>query len=70
MSKQLSAFEALDIITFDYGYDENVIIIEKELKALDIIRNLPQEEKQILLNAIYTYTKNEKVFELLKEVLR
>ena len=43
--------------------------IEKELKALEIIKSLPQEEKEILLNAIYTHTKSEEEYDLLKEVL-
>ena len=41
----------------------------KKLKALEIIKNLPQEEKEMLINAVYTYTKNEEEYELLKEVL-
>ena len=43
--------------------------LEKELKALEIIKSLPQEEKEILLNAIYTHTKSEDNYDLLKEVL-
>ena len=41
----------------------------KSLKALDIIKNLPQEEKQILLNAIYNYTKSEEKYDLVKGIL-
>lgn len=42
---------------------------QKSLKALEIIKKLPQEEKQVLLNAVYTYTKSEEKYNLLKEVL-
>lgn len=42
---------------------------EKKVKALEIIKTLPQEEKQILLNTIYSYTKSEEEYELLKEIL-
>lgn len=41
----------------------------KQLKVLQIIENLPQEEKQVLLNAVYTYTKSEEEYDLLKEML-
>lgn len=41
----------------------------KQLKVLQIIGNLPQEEKQVLLNAVYTYTKSEEKYNLLEEVL-
>lgn len=42
---------------------------EKKLKALEIIKELPNEDKQVLLNAIYTYTKSEEKYDLLKEIL-
>ena len=32
--------------------------VNKEHKALEIIKKLPQEEKQVLLNAIYTYSEH------------
>lgn len=35
MSKEL---EALDKIAYSYGYDENILIINKSLKALEIIK--------------------------------
>ena len=41
----------------------------KNHKALEIIKKLPKEEKQVLLNAVYTYTKSEEKYDLLKEVL-
>ena len=43
--------------------------VAKRLKALEIIKKLPEEEKQILLNLVYTYTKSEEEYDLLKEVL-
>ena len=42
---------------------------QKKFKAFEIIKSLPQEERQILLNAIYTYTKSEEEYDLLKEIL-
>ena len=39
---------------------------EKQLKALEIIKNLPIEERLMLLNAIYTYTKSEEKYDLVK----
>lgn len=52
------------------NYDYSAYIeIEKSLKALEIIKKLPKEEKQVLLNIVYTYTKNEEEYDLLKEVL-
>lgn len=38
MSKGL---EALDKIAYSYGYDENILIINKSLKALEIIKSKP-----------------------------
>ena len=49
--------------------EKRVNQLEKQLKALEIIKNLPQDEKQVLLNAIYTYTKNEEEYDLVKEEL-
>lgn len=51
------------------AFHNELDIIEKSLKALEIIKELPNEEKQVLLNAVYTYTKNEEKYDLLKEVL-
>ena len=43
---------------------------EKKLKALEIIKKLPEEEKQIILNAVYTYASSEEEYNLLlKEIL-
>lgn len=49
---------------------EELISIENSLKALEVIKKLPNEEKQVLLNAVYTYTKSEEKYDLLKEVLK
>ena len=57
---------------YDFGvehYNELLNKYNKEHKALEIIGNLPQEEKQVLLNAVYTYTKSEEEYDLLKEML-
>ena len=43
--------------------------IKPKLKALEIIKELPQEEKEMLLNAIYTYTLSEEKYDLVKETL-
>ena len=40
-----------------------------KLQALHIIKKLPKEEKQVLLNMVYTHTKSEEEYDLLKEVL-
>ena len=41
----------------------------KQLDAIEIIKKLPKEEKQVLLNNVYTHTKSEEEYDLLKEVL-
>ena len=41
----------------------------KQLDAIEIIKKLPEEEKQILLNNVYAHTKSEEEYNLLKEVL-
>ena len=65
----LMSLEILKFISygrFEFDFDS----IEKPLKALEIIKNnLSQEEKQVLLNAVYTYTKSEEEYDLLKDVL-
>ena len=64
-NKELKERIILNKASFEMGKKQ----YEKQLKALEIIKSLPQEEKQILLNAIYTYTKSEKKYNLLKGVL-
>lgn len=64
----LMSLEILKFISygrFEFDFDS----IEKPLKALEIIKNLPQEEKEMLLNAIYTYTLSEEKYDLVKEEL-
>ena len=53
----------------DDEFNKRLDIIEKELKALEIIKELPKEEKQTLLNTIYTCTKDDEKYDLLDEVL-
>ena len=67
--------ELLKQIAEEKGYSELLVIDEskvdnfvKALKALEIIKNLPREEKEILLNAIYAHTKSEEKYNLLKEI--
>ena len=43
--------------------------MKQDRQAVKIIKELPKEEKQILLNAIYTYTKSEEKYDLLEELL-
>lgn len=38
MSKGLTPLEAINIITYDYGYDENIKIVNEALKAFEIIK--------------------------------
>ena len=73
MSKEL---EALNKITYGYGYDENIEILNKSLKALEIIK-----DKEVLY--VYKDCKGtcylvvnmmgveipQEEYELLKEVL-
>lgn len=78
MSKELKALENIKreagIPYFSTLYDidmwrEDFKTVETALKALEVIKKLPEEEKQVLLNAIYTCTKNEDEYNLLKEIL-
>ena len=74
MSKEL---EALNKIAYRYGYDENIKIIEKSLKALEIIKN--KQVNVFLLHSVDLETYNDMIadnrnltqeeFNVLKEVL-
>ena len=61
---------AIEYLLEQEAIDTCFEIVEKELKTLEIIKKLPKEEKQVLLNAVYTYTKNEEEYDLLEEVLK
>ena len=75
MSKEL---EALNKIAYRYGYDENIKIIEKSLKALEIIKN--KQVNVFLLHSVDLETYNDMIadnrnltqeeFNVLKEVLQ
>ena len=70
----MKPLEILNHLLETYIDEENYdyvayIEIEKSLKALEIIKKLPKEEKQVLLNIVYTYTKSEEEYDLLKKVL-
>lgn len=76
MSKEL---EALNTIIYSYGYDENVEIVSKALKALEIIKEkevdvqLLEDSKNLNDYNWCVHTKNraltQEEFDLLKEVL-
>ena len=75
MSKEL---EALNKIAYSYGYDENIEIVNKSLKALEIIK-----EKRVDVHLMFYYKLEiynsevpnpymkltQEEFDLLKEVL-
>ena len=75
MSKEL---EALNKIAYRYGYDENIKIIEKSLKALEIIKK--KQVNVFLLHSVDLETYNDMIadnryltqeeFNVLKEVLQ
>ena len=75
MSKEL---EALNKIAYRYGYDENIKIIEKSLKALEIIKN--KQVNVFLLHSVDLETYNDMIadnryltqeeFNVLKEVFQ
>lgn len=65
IEQALKKLEKIETTTHSVLRDD----ISKKLKALEIIKNLPNEDKQVLLNAIYSYTKSEEKYDLLKEVL-
>ena len=77
MSKALEALRRMFIASanmqsgyvFENQRIEDYDLLYKQLKALELIKKLPKEEKQTLLNAIYTYTKDDEKYELLEEVL-
>ena len=74
MSKEL---EALNKIAYSYGYDENIKIVEKSLKALEIIKN--KQVNVFLLHSVDLETYNDMIadnrnltqeeYDLLKEEL-
>lgn len=78
MSKEL---ESLNKIAYSYGYDENIKIIEKSLKALDIIKKkevnvfvLLHSGNLKIYNDYCCYNEKEQLtqeeYDLLKEVLK
>lgn len=88
MSKGLEALKELKVSlisegAFDYVNEERIITIEKELKALEIIKNkqvnifrfislcIIQKMPVSIYNAVYSdeYTLTQEEYELLKEVL-
>ena len=62
-----------EIIEDCFGIEKDLSIIEKELKALEIIKELPDKYKQglvyILLNALNERKITQEKYDLLKEVL-
>lgn len=51
-------------------FENNPITVGNKIMALEIIKKLPEEEKQIILNAVYTYASSEEEYNLLlKEIL-